>query len=93
MKRKTEVFIEQKFELGGEEALAVTVHGKKALLSRTNQSLEIVTKSGQRWYLSQVDGQSFVWFKHQKLWIRLQKAWSVLRGEAWWEKIEIQSPG
>lgn len=71
------------------DSVFVTVHNQKLLLMLPGQSLDIVTHSKKHWYLSEVDGQSFVSFKRQKLWIRLQKAWSILRGDSWWEKIEF----
>ena len=82
----TEVTITEDEKL---DAVFVTVHNQKLLLMLPGQSLDIVTHSRKHWYLSEVDGQSFVQFKRQKLWIRLQKAWSILRGDAWWEKIEF----
>mgnify|MGYP001581459948 FL=1 len=57
MDDKTVVLIEEKEAVDG---LLLTVHGQEFLLLTPGQSMDIVTHSGKHWYLSQVDGQSFV---------------------------------
>ncbi len=69
--------------------LSVTVHGEVFLLESPGQSLEILTRDGQHWFLSQTDGQSFTRVNYKSLKIRLVKAWSILRGKGWWEHFDI----
>jgi len=77
-----------------QEGIEVTVHPhqKPVRMPQDSQSVEIVTQSGQHWYISQVDGQSFTRVNYKSLKIRLVKVWSILRGKGWWERLDIKLP-